>query len=589
MKIRENKKGITLIALVVTIVVLLILAAISLNLVFGDNGIIKRVMDARERNEIEAEIEKIKTAWAATQIEKSINSDFNEYDTFEDELDNNFGENKTNLIDKGDSKYTVEVIETNRKYDVNGETGEVNKFGEIGNVDYPSSDDYKDIPDSDSNLFIFDKKTGSINGLNNADYYDKNVAYPSVIKIPEKIDGVEVKSVRLAPMVYKTIRNKWNNEIINQHYGTTGIVDVTDVIIPNTVTTIDYNAFKNFVNLKNVVLSNKLTTISERAFAGCTSLETIKIPNTVNYIGESAFYKTSSLKEITINSPEIELGKSCFSNSGIRVANITGNVVNGCIEGDLDIKNQSAFYKCENLEKIVVNKGHFGVAICNQLAEIDANIFAVRIRECTGLEKIKANEIIGNYFGEDIERCENLSYMEIGKEKYSKAKIDAEFGDKSNEDNSVLNVEYKSSTITADETESYYDTLERIKEINIPEGVTKIEPYAFSRLISSNCQINLPSTIKEIGDHAFEPEGYARNISVNLPEGLEKIGNRAFGSDWNEVIIPSTVTEIGDSAFGEVTTFKCRASSKPSGWNEKWNYSEGCEPYRQEIIWNYKD
>ena len=48
-KMLKGKKGITLIALVVTIVVLLILAGISLNLVLGQNGIISRTKEARDK------------------------------------------------------------------------------------------------------------------------------------------------------------------------------------------------------------------------------------------------------------------------------------------------------------------------------------------------------------------------------------------------------------------------------------------------------------------------------------------------------------------------------------------------------------
>ena len=44
-----SDRGITLVALVVTIVVLLILAGISLNLVFGQNGIITRAQEARDK------------------------------------------------------------------------------------------------------------------------------------------------------------------------------------------------------------------------------------------------------------------------------------------------------------------------------------------------------------------------------------------------------------------------------------------------------------------------------------------------------------------------------------------------------------
>ena len=46
----KNQKGITLVALVVTIIVLLILAGVSLNLVSGSNGILTRATSAADRN-----------------------------------------------------------------------------------------------------------------------------------------------------------------------------------------------------------------------------------------------------------------------------------------------------------------------------------------------------------------------------------------------------------------------------------------------------------------------------------------------------------------------------------------------------------
>ena len=46
--IKNNKNGITLIALVVTIIVLIILAGVSINLVLGDNGLITKARNARE-------------------------------------------------------------------------------------------------------------------------------------------------------------------------------------------------------------------------------------------------------------------------------------------------------------------------------------------------------------------------------------------------------------------------------------------------------------------------------------------------------------------------------------------------------------
>ena len=65
-KILKNKKGITLIALVVTIVVLLILAGVSISMLGGENGIIKQAQEAKDKNKAEAIREAI-NLWKAEQ------------------------------------------------------------------------------------------------------------------------------------------------------------------------------------------------------------------------------------------------------------------------------------------------------------------------------------------------------------------------------------------------------------------------------------------------------------------------------------------------------------------------------------------
>ncbi len=58
----QKEKAITLIALIVTIIILLILAGISLNLITGEEGILKKATDAVERNQSAAEQEQIELA-----------------------------------------------------------------------------------------------------------------------------------------------------------------------------------------------------------------------------------------------------------------------------------------------------------------------------------------------------------------------------------------------------------------------------------------------------------------------------------------------------------------------------------------------
>ena len=56
--IKFNKSGITLIALIITILVLLILAVTTLNFVLGNNGIISKAQIAKDKTHIAEENEK---------------------------------------------------------------------------------------------------------------------------------------------------------------------------------------------------------------------------------------------------------------------------------------------------------------------------------------------------------------------------------------------------------------------------------------------------------------------------------------------------------------------------------------------------
>ena len=67
--VRENERGITLIALVISIIILLILAGITILAISGENGIIQRAVEAREETEKAEIIEQIQLDIADKQIE----------------------------------------------------------------------------------------------------------------------------------------------------------------------------------------------------------------------------------------------------------------------------------------------------------------------------------------------------------------------------------------------------------------------------------------------------------------------------------------------------------------------------------------
>ena len=66
----KKERGITLVALVITIVVLLILAGVAIVLLSGENNIINKAQEAREKHEIKTNEEEIELANYETKIEE---------------------------------------------------------------------------------------------------------------------------------------------------------------------------------------------------------------------------------------------------------------------------------------------------------------------------------------------------------------------------------------------------------------------------------------------------------------------------------------------------------------------------------------
>ena len=72
--------------------------------------------------------------------------------------------------------------------------------------------------------------------------------------------------------------------------------------------------------------------------------------------------------------------------------------------------------------------------------------------------------------------------------------------------------------------EAKYALFDPVRKIVVGEGITGIRPYAL-RYGSKVNSITLPSTLKTIGEHAFECSGAQ---SIVIPENVEFIGNAAF-------------------------------------------------------------
>ena len=97
----KTNNGITLIALVITIIVLLILAGVTIATLTGDNGILTKANDAKEETIIAQEKEQIALAQSSSILENGQTFTTNE---FRSELEKIAGNDKVTVTNAKDSE-----------------------------------------------------------------------------------------------------------------------------------------------------------------------------------------------------------------------------------------------------------------------------------------------------------------------------------------------------------------------------------------------------------------------------------------------------------------------------------------------------
>lgn len=204
------------------------------------------------------------------------------------------------------------------------------------------------------------------------------------------------------------------------------------------------------ISLKTVILSDNFTMVDRFAFAYCNNLENIIIPNTVTTIGYHAFYGCSGITNITI--PD----------------SVTG------IEA-------SAFYGCKKLKEITIPDS---VTIIGDMA----------FTYCTSLEKVTLGNGLTSLYEEVFSYCKSLSEISFGK------------------------------NISIIKGSAFYEC-SNFKKIDIPSSVTYIGAFAFKNCTGIT-QINIPSSVKTIDFAAFNACNNLKTVYYG--------GNKL---QWNKIVI----------------------------------------------------
>ena len=101
-----------------------------------------------------------------------------------------------------------------------------------------------------------------------------------------------------------------------------GCSGLTSITIPNSVTSIGNYAFYNWLGLTSITIPNSVTSIGNGVFRGCSGLTSVTIPNSVTSIGGYAFDGCSGLTSVTIGTGVTSIETTAFSGCS-KLASVT--------------------------------------------------------------------------------------------------------------------------------------------------------------------------------------------------------------------------------------------------------------------------
>lgn len=313
----------------------------------------------------------------------------------------------------------------------------------------------------------------------------------------------------------------------NGSYSVTGIGTCTDtdIIIPHNheglpvVGIVDY-AFQNLTQITNVVIPDSVTSIGEYAFMGCSNLTSIDIPDSITSVGYGLLAFCSSLTSVTIPNNWAYIPSDtfagCTSLESITIPNSVTSI------------GQSAFEGCTSLTSIIIP---------DSVTNIEDNAF----RSCSGLTSITIGNGITSIGSHAFIGCSSLASIEVdGNNQYYKS-ID---GNLYTKDGSVL-IKYaigKTDSIFAvpnGVTAISEDAVKNGRSLNtivISDGVTSIGDSAFYGCSSLGAAW-IPKSVTYIGRYVFGACILANVYYLGTKEEWEKIDI----AKYNDVLLNATI------------------------------------------------
>ena len=297
-----------------------------------------------------------------------------------------------------------------------------------------------------------------------------------------------------------------------------------------TVTTIAYSAFSNSY-LRSVTIPNTVSTIEYEAFQDSRNLTTIDIPNSVKHIGRDAFEGTAWYN----NQPDglVYAGQVAYQYKGDMPSGTSITLK----EGTLAIADD-AFYECDGLTNLTIPNsvtyiGYNACYRCRYLKTVTipnsvTYIGNYAFYECTSLElEYLAIPSSATYIGYYSFYGCHLKSLAIPS---SVSKICS----------GAFAACYSLTSITVDSNNPYYDSRDNCNAI--------IETSS-NTLITGCRNTIIPNSVTAIGDLAFH--GMLHMTSLTIPNSVTHIGFGAISTclGLTSLVIPNSVTFIDMDAF----------------------------------------